>query len=432
MNIWSRLTAPGKRRGRIPAASRRSPSFAGLVVLLALAAGLGEARASVIYNVSFNDPGGQYAGYYSELRTDIQAAGSDWARYLAGSGTINISVQFANIPTLSSYSMTSAYVGKNGSIAVYEQGALAKLQSNGSGGGIDATINVGTAYLTNELWFDPNPYARTAPVPTNKTDAESAFIHEFGHIFAFSGWRNPYTGALSGNYESTFDSLITQKNGYLYFTGKHAESVYGGPVPLTYGNYEHVGNQAPGPGSNLLSDLMNGVLFYRGTRYDISALDLAILDDTGVELTSYGIADLGANAAALPGSVPEPSAAIMLLGPLVALFVQRRSQGRGQRALLDMSYDNRQTQVGDVVDPGHQLCVVADALAERDMDEFTRARLRKQARPRHEETMELRRLIKEFDDFADTLLPAENVTDDDYDDITEVMIRAADKQEGEV
>ena len=58
---------------------------------------------------------------------------------------------------------------------------------------------------------------------------------------------------------------------------------------------------------------------------------------------------------------------------------------------------------------------VADALAERDMDEFTRARLRKQARLRHEETMELRRLIKEFDDFADTLLPADNVTDDNYD-----------------
>ena len=329
MNVWSRLIAPRKRRGRIPAACRRPPLFAGLAVLLTLAAGLGDARASVIYNVSFNDPGGQYAGYYSQLRTDIQAAGSDWARYLVGSGTINISVQFANIPTLSSYSMTSAYVGNNGSIAVYEQGALAKLQSNGSGGGIDATINVGTAYLTNELWFDPNPYARTARVPTNKTDAESAFIHEFGHIFAFAGWRNPSTGALGGNYESTFDSLITQKNGYLYFTGKHAESVYGGPVPLTYGNYEHDGNQAPGPGSNLLSDLMNGVLFYRGTRYDISALDLAILDDTGVELTPYGIAALGANAAAVPGPdpVPEPSVAIMLLGALVALFIQRRCQG---------------------------------------------------------------------------------------------------------
>jgi hypothetical protein len=59
---------------------------------------------------------------------------------------------------------------------------------------------------------------------------------------------------------------------------------------------------------------------------------------------------------------------------------------------------------------------VADALAERDKDEFTRARLRKQARLRHEETMELRRLIKEFDDFADTLLPADNITDDNYPD----------------
>jgi hypothetical protein len=80
-----------------------------------------------------------------------------------------------------------------------------------------------------------------------------------------------------------------------------------------------------------------------------------------------------------------------------------------------MSYDNRRTQVGNVIDPGHRLGAVADAPAGRDMDEFTRARLRKQARLRHEETMALRRLIKEFDDFADTLLPADNVTDDNYD-----------------
>jgi hypothetical protein len=63
-----------------------------------------------------------------------------------------------------------------------------------------------------------------------------------------------------------------------------------------------------------------------------------------------------------------------------------------------------------------RMFAVADALAERDKDEFTRARLRKQASLRHEETMELRRLIKEFDDFADTLLPADNVADDNYPD----------------
>jgi hypothetical protein len=288
--------------------------------------GAAPAAASVAYSVSFDDPGGQYSSYYGRLRSDIQAAGADWTRYLAGSGTINLTVRFTDIPTMASYSATSAYVRSDGGIAVYEQGALAKLQAGGSGGGSDAIINIGRLYLTNELWFDPNPSARTAPVPGNRTDAESAFIHEFGHIFAFSGWRDPTTGALPGGYESSFDALVAQRAGRLYFTGAHAEALYGGPVPLTSGNYEHVGNGDGGPGGDLLSDLMNGVIFYRGTRYDISTLDLAILDDTGAALAPAGTAALATPPAALPraADIPEPGAAPLLASSLAVLWAARR------------------------------------------------------------------------------------------------------------
>src|SRR5207237_2152409 len=98
---------------------------------------------------------------------------------------------------------------------------------------------------------------------------------------AFQGDRNQLTGAPLYNAESSFDVLVSVQNNAPYFTGSAAETVYGGAVPLTVGNIYHVGNPS-GPGANLEAypgDLMNGNIFYRGTRYTISALDAAIVAD---------------------------------------------------------------------------------------------------------------------------------------------------------
>ena len=65
------------------------------------------------------------------------------------------------------------------------------------------------------------------------------------------------------------------------------ETVYGGPVPMTYGDYPHFGNEPPRPGSDLIDhELMNGVVFYYGQRYYISPLDLAVLEDVGVPVNT--------------------------------------------------------------------------------------------------------------------------------------------------
>ena len=98
-------------------------------------------------------------------------------------------------------------------------------------GPYDAAIHIGTSYLINELWFDPNP-ANNDSVPIDKTDAESIFLHEFGHIFAFHGNRDQFTGALQTNTESQFDDLVSFVNNSPYFIGSYAETVYGGPSPL--------------------------------------------------------------------------------------------------------------------------------------------------------------------------------------------------------
>jgi hypothetical protein len=68
----------------------------------------------------------------------------------------------------------------------------------------------------------------------------------------------------------------------LFFTGPAAEAVYGGPVPVTYGLPNHIGNRAPRPGPDLIPDLVNGVVFLHGKRYFISNLDFAVVKDVGI------------------------------------------------------------------------------------------------------------------------------------------------------
>ncbi len=107
----------------------------------------------------------------------------------------------------------------------------------------------------------------------------SVFLHEFAHAIAFNGWQDGTNGSYPGDYKSTFDELKSFDGTNFYFNGTNAMGLYGAPVPITFGNVTHIGNEAPRPGSDLIPDLMNGVVFFRGTRYGITPLDLAIIAD---------------------------------------------------------------------------------------------------------------------------------------------------------
>jgi hypothetical protein len=252
----------------------------------------GRVSAQVNYTVSFDDPDGTYSAYYSEIETDVLGAGAAWSKYLIGNTTISLQIDFDDEPTASGASSTTQFVGTNGDFNVFAQGAGYKVATGEDPGvDVDGVINIGTSYLQNDLWFDPDPYSRTAPVPDNMNDAVSVFIHELGHIFAFNGWRDGETGELPGNYESPFDEdVVTEDTAggtTSFFTGANAETVYGGPVPMTFGDYPHFGNEPPRPGSDLINnELMNGVVFFFGQRYYISPLDLAVLEDVGVPVNT--------------------------------------------------------------------------------------------------------------------------------------------------
>ncbi len=293
--------------------------------------------------VHFGDPLGLYANQYADIQRVASAAGMDWMSHFllppstATSPTTtaptttapNISVQinFAPIATATGRSIVSSQVGVTAAgLRLFEQGAAYEMATgiDPNGDAFDVEITLGSSgYLQHELWFDPDPLQRLHAVPHDRTDAYSVFLHEFGHAFGFNGWRDGMTGALPGDYLSTFDALVdelTLPGGNLTFGGAHAVGLYGAPVPLTQGLYGHLGNWGPLAGAELQADLMNGLYFVRGSRYAISALDLAVLRDLGLPIAADAV-----HAAAT--EVPEPGS-FALASLALALLLTARHRAR--------------------------------------------------------------------------------------------------------
>ena len=236
------------------------------------------ANAALNYTVNFDDPSATYSEYYDDIRSNVLAAGAAWSSYIVGNASLEVQIGFSSsVSTANGASLTSSFVSSQGSYNVWEQGAAGEINTGIDPNGSDADIGftIGTDYLVNELWLDTDPFNRTSTIASGRTDAVSVFLHEFGHAFAFNGWRDPNDGSIGVDH-STFDENVIFNGTDLLFEGANAKN-----VALTLGNYGHLGNDT-GLGVDLISDLMNGVVFDRETRYEISALDLAILADSGL------------------------------------------------------------------------------------------------------------------------------------------------------
>gem|GEM_PF-1831812 len=247
---------------------------------------------SVAWDVSVNDPGDAFIEYHPRLISFTQAAGTDWTKLLNADPDASIQVQINLVNTISTAnaaSVTTVHTGESGGLDVFEQGVAAELRTgvDPNGAAVDAIINLSTDHLTTELYFDPgNPASRNGTVPGNQTDAYSTLLHEIGHVILWNGFRDYTTGALPADYQSSFDVHVQSMIGSFFFTGPEAQTVSGGPVPLTADNLYHIGNEDPLPGSDLLGELMNGVVFAFGAKYDFSPLDVAIARDAGLSVRS--------------------------------------------------------------------------------------------------------------------------------------------------
>lgn len=321
-------TAASPCRGR-RLSRQQMGARAALAGLLLLAAA--EAPAQVSFNIAFDASANVLtATEKNNVISHLQEAGRRWVGVLAigGPRSIEITVFISNIPTASGASAVSSFVGTINGRETYEQGVAAELRlgtdPNGAAG--DAIVTFGLAYLRDELWFDPDPQARTAPVPLDKTDAMSTALHELGHILAYNGFADVNTGQPPATFWSIWDRWMIPGQPTV-FSGPNAVASWGSMPDLTTGNINHWANPVQSPAvvagescadtitrwqdgapvprqclapasvdapasmdaepmhsiaaGNLVDQLMNGIVFYRGTRYDISALDLAVLRDVG-------------------------------------------------------------------------------------------------------------------------------------------------------
>jgi Ca2+-binding RTX toxin-like protein len=274
------------------------------------------------YNVTVVDPNNLGGSADPLLVTDMQAALQNWAQYISGAGTLDVEIDFASTPTGLASSFTTGVPDgtlPNGATLIEPSSIYELTQGQHVPGSTsDITVDIDPSFLS-QLWLNPSP-GNGATVPPNLLDAVSAFTRELARGFGVNGYYQP-NGTLSdnGQFETKFDSYISETpGGSAYFTGPTAEAVYGGPVPLTTDNsaqnYYALANAASDP---LGQDLLNGITLSDGTTYSISTVDLAILKDIGVPVSS-GLGNIA------PGSggtvfIPPSSTAVTAANQTVVL-----------------------------------------------------------------------------------------------------------------
>lgn len=241
-----------------------------------------------LFHLVIVDPSHALEGKQADFLANLDAAMEAWNQVIAISTPLDIEIHVENsgVGRLDAASESSHIAGHWGTRDVFEEGAAYKLRTGEAPqpGRPDILIRINPKYLADEVWIDPHPTKKDIPVPSHKVDLVSLLKHELGHAFGFQSFRDLKTAELPAGYMSLLDKLTIKRGGRFLFVGPNSQRVYGGPVPLTSNiesqNFAHYGNA--GDPAALTGGLMGGVAFYYARRYEIGAVDIAILQDLGV------------------------------------------------------------------------------------------------------------------------------------------------------
>jgi len=253
------------------------------------------------------------------LTSVVRQAGEEWSRHLKdpSQGSTNIVVQIVSDPSTGLFNRptegrtsvasdtppntdSTSKVNKNYPVPqLYESHAAHKIitGNDSNGNSPDLVINLNPNFLKKNLWFNSATLPPDTKGENAQVDAVSVFSHEIGHALAFNGFRNPVSLPLIGTglnfasllvipYESPFDDNVVLGIGSAFFDGPNVRLVYGDRAPLFYhfGNSQNIYHLAGDSAPILKDDLLNGSEFHPSMRYEVSALDLAILADCGFTL----------------------------------------------------------------------------------------------------------------------------------------------------
>ena len=252
----------------------------------------------LVPTITMNNTAAVAQSVVDQVEALAEAALEAWGAVLAGSAAINVSISIQ--PTTPSGranggNEVGVYAGTDNGYNVFEPGAAYELRTGQSHGqaGADIHIYIARDYLLNELFLDPTP-ATANDIPSDRTDGYSVMLHEIGHALGFIGYYNEAANTFASGANTPYDTRLVLRSGEVFFDGANVRAAYGDAVPLTNNNYAHYGNTSdyPGTSTDPLTGLMNGVVYYRGWRYDISSLDLAMLADMGIGTVGDDIFDI--------------------------------------------------------------------------------------------------------------------------------------------
>jgi hypothetical protein len=240
------------------------------------------------YSSQISDPDNLVLGQHKALLKNLDAAIANWARYISGAGSIEVELVIdpSSSATATAASTTNTPIGQlNGRTLVRDSvphELVTGVDLNGDAP--DAILTLGAGYLSEFIWLDPKPFSRTVPVPLDKNDGVSLFMHEFGHALGMTGF-GERNGRLTGDFASVYDSHVTSASGNPFFAGSAVEELYGTPVPLSGSDpdestYAHYGHETA---DQLDFALMQGNEgFFFGQRYHVDNIDLAVMRDMGL------------------------------------------------------------------------------------------------------------------------------------------------------